>query len=157
MPLRRALLKVHQWVGLAAAVFLFVLATTGSALVFENEIDRALNPSLSYVHAGGTALPLSQLVASPNAASPTDPVGSIRIAEQPNQAYELSSRVRRTIMVDPYTGAILGTRDREKSAARAIHLLHTRFLVGERGEAIAGWMTLLMLLLALSGVVLWWP
>jgi uncharacterized iron-regulated membrane protein len=47
VTVRGALLVAHLWVGLSAAAFLTVVAVSGSALVFENEIDRALNPALS--------------------------------------------------------------------------------------------------------------
>lgn len=155
--MKRALLATHKWAGLTAGLFLVVLGATGSALVFENGIDRALNPSLSYVPAQAVRLSLSELVARANAADPNDPVGGIRIADAADQAYELSSRRRRSIMVDPYTGRILGTRDREKSLARWLHLLHTRFLAGESGELFAGWLSVVLFGLALSGLYLWWP
>lgn len=153
----RALLALHQWAGLAAAVFLFVLGATGSALVFENGIDRALNRSLFAVRPQGAPLPLSTLVARADAAQPADPIAGIRLADAPDQAYEFSSRVRRSITIDPYTGRILGTRDREKSFARWLHLLHTRFVAGEKGELAAGLASVVMVVLAVSGLVLWWP
>ena len=53
---RRALLTLHQWVGLAAGLFLIVISISGGALVFENEIDRALNWSTSFVTPGAKAL-----------------------------------------------------------------------------------------------------
>jgi uncharacterized iron-regulated membrane protein len=105
----------------------------------------------------GQPLSIAELVARANAANPADPVGGVRIPDQPDQAYELSSRVRRSIFVNQYTSQILGTRDREQSFARFLHLLHTRFAAGQVGEWIAGWFTVLMLFLATSGIILWWP
>src|SRR6266487_2731327 len=157
MTLHRIVLKLHLWVGLAGAVFILIMGVTGSALVFESAIDRVLHPSTSYVTPHGRPLPLAELVARANAADPADSVGGVRIAEKPDLAYELSSRVRRSIMIDQYTGRILGTRDREQSVARFLHLLHTRFVAGQVGEWIAGWFTVLMLFLSVSGIVLWWP
>jgi uncharacterized iron-regulated membrane protein len=52
---------------------------------------------------------------------------------------------------------VLGIRNREQSFARKLHLLHTRLLGGEPGEHIVGWTTVALLLLALSGLILWWP
>ena len=160
MKVRRAFLLAHQWVGLAAAAFLVVIAVSGSALVFENEIDRALNPALSYVpNPDGRLrpLPLEELVARLNAGRPDDPIGGVRIADRSDQAYEFSSRLRRSTFVDPYLGRVLGSRDREKSLARWLHLLHTRFNAGDIGEQMVGWFSVAMLGLATSGLVLWWP
>lgn len=154
---RRAFLTLHQWAGLTGALFLIVIAVSGSALVFENEIDRALNPSVSYVTPAGQPLALEALLARFQAAYPREQVGGVRIAEKPDQAYEFSLRSRQSAMIDPYTGRVLGLRDREKSFARWVHLLHTRFVAGPIGEQVAGWLTVVMLGLALSGLVLWWP
>lgn len=159
MTIRRALLLAHQWVGLAAAAFLAVIAFSGSALVFENGIDRALNPTVSYVsNPDGRLrpLPLEELVERVNAERPDDPVGGVRLADGPDQAYEFSSRVRHSTFVDPYVGRVLGSRDREKSFARWLHLLHTRLVAGEFGEAVVGWFSVAMLGLASSGIALWW-
>jgi len=58
--------------------------------------------------------------------------------KKPDQAYELSLRSRQSAMVDPYTGQVLGLRDHEKSFARLVHLLHTRFVAGDVGEKMVG-------------------
>src|SRR5476649_2638660 len=105
--LRRWLLALHQWVGLAAGIFLIVISVSGSALVFENEIDRALNPSTSYVTPGGSPLAVETLIARVKALYPSDQVTGVRIADKPDQAYEFSLRSRQGAMVNPYTGDVL--------------------------------------------------
>src|SRR5437762_14253125 len=87
--LRRSLLTLHQWIGLFAALFLIVIGVTGSALVFEVEIDRALNPATSYVTPRGQRMPMETLVARALVAAPTDVVTGIRIAEKPGVADEV--------------------------------------------------------------------
>ena len=154
---RRALLTLHQWVGLAAALFLIVIAVSGSALVFENAIDRALNPQLSYVTRGPRRQSFETLLARVAATYPDDRVVGIRVAEQPDQADEFSLRSRRSASIDPYTGMVLGVRDRETSLARRLHLLHTRLGAGALGEQLVGWLDVALLALAISGLVLWWP
>lgn len=46
---RKIWLKTHLWLGLALGLFLSVIGVTGSALVFFQEIDKALNPQLRIV------------------------------------------------------------------------------------------------------------
>jgi len=157
MTVHRAWLKLHQYVGLACALFIFLMGATGAVLVFESEIDRALNPSTSYVTPGVQPLPLTTLVSRVNAARPDDPVGAIRLADRPGESDELSARQRHSIFVNPYTGDILGTRDREKSAARIVHLVHTRLDAGFLGEQVTAFATVGLLVLSISGLVLWWP
>ena len=155
--IRRALLTVHQWVGLAAGLFLVVISISGSALVFENEIDRALNRSTAFVAPGAQPLPIETLIARVKAAYPSDEVTGVAIAARPDLAYELSLRSRQGAMVNPYTGDILGLRNHEKSFARWVHLVHTRFDADKIGEAMVGWFSVAMLGLSITGLVLWWP
>ena len=155
--MRRSLLVLHQWVGLAAGLFLIVISVSGSALVFENEIDRALNPSTSFVTPGGQPLAVETLIARVQGAYPRDQVSGVRIADKPDQAYELSVRNRGSVMIDPYTGNLLGLRNREASFARWVHLVHTRFVAGKFGEAMVGWFSVAMLGLSITGLALWWP
>ena len=163
--LRRSLLTLHEWIGLFAALFLIVIGATGSALVFEVEIDRALNPATSYVTVRERTLPLETLVARGLAAAPKeadtgmpkDVVTGIRIAEKPDIADEVLLESGQVAMVDPYTGTVLGVRDRDTSFARQLHLLHTSLLADDFGERVVAWMCVAMLFLALSGVYLWWP
>jgi uncharacterized iron-regulated membrane protein len=154
---RSLLLRLHRWVGLIAAVFLVILGVTGSALVFENEIDRALNPTLFRVTPAGAPLLVGDLVARAQVLRPTDRVLGVRLPEAADQAYEFALRSGQSMTVDQYTGRILGVRDREKSLARVLHVLHTRLVSVPFGERLVGWASVLLLLLAVSGVVLWWP
>lgn len=48
----RVILAIHLWMGLCAALFLELLGITGSLMVFENEIDRGLNPKLTWIQPG---------------------------------------------------------------------------------------------------------
>ena len=154
---RRLLLTAHQWVGLFGALFLIVIGVTGSALVFEVEIDRALNPATSYVTPRGQRMPIEALIARALAAAPTDVVTGIRIAETPGIADEVLLEGGRFATVDPYTGTVLGVRDRDTSVARRLHLLHTSLLADDFGERVVAWMCVAMLFLAISGIYLWWP
>ena len=43
---RQALLLWHRWFGLGAALWLLLLAITGSAITFYDELDTWLNPDL---------------------------------------------------------------------------------------------------------------
>ena len=45
------LLRIHLWLGIAAAPFLVILGLTGSVIAFENDIDHWLHPALYYVQA----------------------------------------------------------------------------------------------------------
>ncbi len=49
MTIRTIWLKAHLYVGLTIGLVLFIVALSGAALVFEDNIDRSLPPTLAYV------------------------------------------------------------------------------------------------------------
>jgi uncharacterized iron-regulated membrane protein len=160
---RRLWLVLHRYVGLTIAAALLLVTLSGAVLVFEDDLDRALTPQLSFVAVGGTALPVGTLVARARAAAPSMQLGAVSFPERPDHSLQISARTPTepsTIYLDPYTGAVLGMRSasaREAGLARRIHVLHTRLFAGEIGEWIVGVITALTLFMAVTGLVLWWP
>jgi uncharacterized iron-regulated membrane protein len=63
------------------------------------------------------------------------------------------------IFIDPVSGEVLGTRTALlPSFLTFAHQLHGNFLMGRDGRAaVVGWLGVAMLILGLSGLVLWWP
>ncbi len=45
--MRRQLVRLHRWFGVATALFLFVAGLTGAIIAWDHEVDAALNPSFS--------------------------------------------------------------------------------------------------------------
>src|SRR5881396_3331818 len=154
--MRKLLLRLHLWAGSMAAAILFILGLTGSLLVFEDQIDRALNPQLWYVHPQGRRLSLNALTALVEQASHGRRVLAFRLSERDDLAYLVSLNIVGTVAVDPYTGQILGSmRDANRFAAN-LHQFHTRLLWGDRGKLITGYGAVFLLFLAVTGVLLWW-
>jgi len=160
---RDLFLKLHRWSGLVLGLLILVVAVTGSALTFENDLDAWLNADLALLREDPNAerLPLQTLVDNVRREYPKDTPTSIRILPigifTRNRTTELSLKSGLSAFVNPYSGTVLGTRSREKSLARFLHLLHTRFVAGQTGEYVVGGLTAVTLLMALSGLYLWWP
>jgi uncharacterized iron-regulated membrane protein len=116
--LRKFLLNVHLWVGLAACLLLFMLGLTGAALVFENNLDHVLNASLSYVRPQTQPLPLQHLTAVVAKRFPKARVSALQLSpSSPStdlaDAFVISQgKERNEVFVDQYTGGVLGTRAR---------------------------------------------
>lgn len=164
MNIRGLWLLSHRWVGLLISVPLLLVSLSGAVMVFEDQLDRALNPQVSFVTPGEQPLPPGELVARAAAAFPDAQLGSITFPDRPDYSLQISANSKTTgpftIGLDPYTGQVLGTRtaaDREAGLARRIHLLHTRLFAGQVGEWIVGAITFLTLFMAIAGLVLWWP
>jgi uncharacterized iron-regulated membrane protein len=152
------LLKLHRWTGLIVGIVVFIAAVTGSVLVFENPLDRLLHRPVALVTPGPSRVSLESALASVKQANPAAVVMGMAIPQEPKHTLLLTLKgTTSAASIDPYTGRYLGTWDRTSGLARWIHVLHTRLLAGEAGEMFVGAVTALTFLMALSGVVLWWP
>ena len=156
--MRNAIVLFHRWLALATSIVIFLLGVTGSALVFEGAIDRELHPELWRVTPSGTALPLDTVVARARSAVPKARVTDVLLSGHPDRAYLVLAGSTR-VFVNPYSGAVLGTRDRnanDRLLPRRLHLLHVNLMLGRAGGEIIALATLASFLLVLGGVYLWW-
>src|SRR4051812_41130956 len=106
--MRKTLIVIHRWAALIVGVVLFATALSGATLVFEGAIDRGIHPELWHVAPSGRTLPIDTLVARVEATHHS-PVSSVSISRVPDRAWTLGAGPL-TVFVDPYTGAIKGTR-----------------------------------------------
>ncbi|MGY1488926.1 PepSY-associated TM helix domain-containing protein [Methylobacillus pratensis] len=53
--MRKYLVVIHRWFGLAMAVFLFIAGLTGAVISWDHELDEWLNPALFHAAGEGTA------------------------------------------------------------------------------------------------------
>ena len=53
--MRRQLVRLHRWFGVATALFLFVAGLTGAIIAWDHELDAALNPSFYQARTAGPA------------------------------------------------------------------------------------------------------
>jgi uncharacterized iron-regulated membrane protein len=151
------LLKLHRWAGLVAGLVIFVIAITGCALVFEEDIDRLLNRGLTVVRPGPPAVSLQSAVEAVRAAYPAETPTGIVLPHDAHHALVVVLENDQAVSVDQYRGRVLGSRDRLGGFARFLRRLHKTLLAGETGQTIVGILTLLTLLMAISGMILWWP
>ena len=155
MNARQALVKLHLFGAALAGVFLVILGLTGSIMAFEEELDHATHSRLFKVSPQGTPLSLAELTSRVRAAYPGKPVVTYGIGVSPDLSWSVN--VGGTIVfVNEYTGEILGTRTGPTWLGQ-IHQVHLRLLSGDTGKTIVSWAGVFMLLLSLSGIVLWWP
>ncbi|MGF6465442.1 putative iron-regulated membrane protein [Paraburkholderia youngii] len=57
--MRRQLVRLHRWFGVATALFLFVAGLTGAIIAWDHELDAALNPSFYLARTAGRRCPAS--------------------------------------------------------------------------------------------------
>lgn len=165
MWLRRAVFQVHLWLGLGLTLYAVVIGLSGAALVFRPEMERHLRPDLFHVRMESAQTTLARTIAAIEAARPGWRVASVRDFEKPDEATTLLMRPAkgmldanyRMVSVNPYTGAVLADRMRFAGALGWLSNLHFYLLAGKTGLRVSGWMAGGLLLLCLTGLVVWWP
>jgi uncharacterized iron-regulated membrane protein len=146
----------HFLAGIAAVPILFVLAVTGAVYAFEPEIDGVTYASLKKVESRGERLPLERLLATP---TPGCDVKGFNVPGAADGAIELdcAGPGRRAVFLDPYRGVVIGERSWDTTFLGWVFRIHWDLLLGDTGRYAIEWATSWTLLLAFSGLALWWP
>lgn len=159
--LRKAIFQLHLWSGIGIGLYILIISLTGSVLVYRNELYMAATRDPILVKPSGARLTNGQLNVAATRAYPGYTVVTIGRPGEPNQAVSVSLQRNSGLknrLFDPYTGADLGD-----SVPLGIWLvskltaLHDDLLAGRTGRLVNGGGAMLLLVLALSGVVVWWP
>jgi uncharacterized iron-regulated membrane protein len=156
---RKLVLNLHLWIGLAAALILLLTGGSGALLVFEDQIDRALNPRLARVASSSTTLSLTELKVALERQYSAYHLLSFDISDSSEISYgayiESPSGQGMQLAVDQHTGKTLGVWDGDRFT-RKLHRFHTQLLAGTPGSAVVAWGSVLLLFLSISGLILWW-
>lgn len=163
--LRQLWFQVHKWIGLVLAALIIPLCLTGSALVWHDWVDSALNPERSveivpsrsagfYADAARRALRSGETLLSltyPEGAGPVLATAAI-------EGQRGGGRPVRTLLyLHPSDGHLLDRAGSSEGPVRFMHMLHGSLLIPGVGRQIVGWIGVAMLLSSLTGLWLWWP
>jgi len=161
MSLRKLLLWLHLVTGLIAAIFLIVLGVTGAVMIFEIPLDHALNAKLYRIAPQGPRLGLDELVARIERALVPARITGLYFPAGDDIATSVTLRSpdgkMQTFTANPYSAEIIGSLGTANSFMSKVHQFHTNLLLGPRGKVITGWGGALLIVLSLTGIVLWWP
>ena len=105
--------KIHLWLSVPIGLLITVVCLSGAALVFEQEITRAIDPHLYRVDppAGVQPLPPSRLAACIRAQVPDSlRLSSVQLSADPAESCMagFKNAGRRMLSVNPYTGEVNG-------------------------------------------------
>jgi uncharacterized iron-regulated membrane protein len=132
--LRRVLLTLHLSAGLVAGVFLILLSITGAFMAFEDEIDRALNPKLTWVTPGQRRLALSEMKSSLEAKFPGRSVIGFSISPRDDMAWGASLQSPQgplNVAFNQFTAEVLGTDADRNHFVGQVHDFHLRLMMGD--------------------------
>lgn len=158
---KRRLLQIHKWCGLAVFAFVLLQAVTGSMLVFRAELAQLIDPAGMVRHTAGGSAPLSRVVASVRAIYPGFELQRIVFPQADRATYFAhlvnADGVVRYASVDPGDGAVLRSGSIWRFPVEAALLVHYQLMAGRAGLAVVTTLGVVLLVMAVSGVVYWWP
>jgi uncharacterized iron-regulated membrane protein len=162
--LRKTFFWLHLTAGVIAGLVILLMSATGVLLAFEKQIvsfaERDLRVTVD--EARGKALPLSRIVAAAVVAAPDAKPSNIVVRSDLFAPVTVVFGRERTLLVNPYTGTVLGEGARGLRAFFGANESLHRWLAmkGEnrdRGKAVTGASNLTFLFIVLSGLVIWIP
>ena len=157
--------KWHTIAGLSAGFVLIIVSLTGALLVFEQELDVWLNPDLFTFEEKGKLLSLQEVREKVEYDHPTWEVERLFIQDQKNNAIllfaEETGKPHRhphpQIIVNPYTGEVMGSRIYKYSLMGVIRNLHRTLLIPFIGRYLVGLSSLFCVILMITGLRQWIP
>jgi uncharacterized iron-regulated membrane protein len=152
--------KWHLYLGIIAGAIVAFVGVTGSILVFQDEIDRALNPNLFEVIAQKQKMPIEEIVPLIKKNYPKLKIDYLMLNnfKNPNEAYSvLNLKSGEETFINPYTGNTSGKRIHTSSFIHVVTELHRTLLIPVAGRYICGLASLCLLILTISGLRLWIP
>lgn len=159
--LRKLFLWIHRWLGLVSGLVVLVVSLTGCIYVFEEEIRNTFQQQYLYIHppeSNTARQPIDTLWQIAQAALPRkDTLVQLRFKTQPNAAYVFITQTKKSVSVNPYSGAITGIRNLKSDFLYIILELHKNLLLGSVGKQIIKWNVLIFFILCISGLIVWWP
>ena len=168
MEARKLILVLHRWIGLVSALALLAVGLSAALLVFERPIGRMLNHQLVEVTPSGARLSLNEIARRLGQIYPQYHVAGWTLPQQPNDAVAVDLEINHgakppasmpedvELSINPYSGEMLGDLEKANDLMRYVHGFHTHFLAAKVGSAIVGWSAVCLLLLNLTGIILWW-
>lgn len=157
--LYRAFWRWHFYGGLLVMPILMLMALTGGAYLFKDELNGLIYRPLLRVPASSSSTPPEAWAAAALRAAPGRVVQLTPPASPSDSAklvVETAAGARRAVYVDPHAARVLGSTP-DGGAMQWVKRLHSLDLAGPVAnllvEVVAGW----AIVMVFTGVVLWWP
>ncbi|WP_314387503.1 sulfite reductase flavoprotein subunit alpha [Pseudomonas brenneri] len=160
--LKKTLFQLHWFFGISAGLVLALMGITGAAYSFQDEILRALNPTVLTVQKQPAGvLPPAELVRKLEATE-GKAVSMLWVESESGNAARVfftpppGERRGQMRYFDPYTGDYLGDAVGQDFFGLMLQL-HRFLAIGDTGRQITGACTLILIFFCLSGLYLRWP
>jgi uncharacterized iron-regulated membrane protein len=164
MTFRKTVFWLHLVCGVVAGIIVLIMSVTGVALTYQKQITSWADKKSfkMQVPANGTTLSPEALLQEVQKARPEMRSASVTLSSDPEMPTSISTGPNGIIFVNPYTAEILGAQAKGVRTFFRIMTDWHRWLALSGpsrglGRAVTGACNLTYLLLAVTGLYLWWP
>ena len=163
---RAVLRRIHRWIGLLLALPLLLQAATGLIMVvdpFEAAVQGVTSAGVPLTAPDDLRnVDVESIVANArDAAAENLAPRRWRVLPGDLVAVDFASPGRpaalEQVVVDAASHGVIAVRQNPDAVYRWVHSVHETLLMGLAGRRIVGWIGVLLLVLAVTGIPLWWP
>lgn len=156
--IKKIIRPLHLIIGLTSGIVLFIVAITGCFTAFEEEIRNAMYADYMEVKVSSTKRKtIDEIAFIAKKEYTKEEIKNIRVRPEKTSSIEVVFQDRQSVYVNPYTGKVLGSVNKEDDFFGTILEIHRNLYLDETGEMITGISALCTLIMLISGIVLWWP
>jgi uncharacterized iron-regulated membrane protein len=158
MNLKKAIRKLHLWLGLGAGVIILIVAITGCLYSFEEEITNYTQQDFNVVKLENVShVPLNKIVDAYKKKYGEDNLLFIKQKEiAPNATIVLGNK-KQQVAYNPYNGKEVTILKSSSSFFAIVLDIHRTLLLGDIGKEIIGITAFVFLFMLISGLILWLP
>ncbi|MEM8507275.1 MAG: PepSY-associated TM helix domain-containing protein [Bacteroidota bacterium] len=179
MKFKKAVGKIHLWLGLASGLIVFIVSITGCLYVFEKELKEVFYRERLTIDVEDNSVRLPTSISVNNAEALFDhtiQAYSLVTSTHPNETLQVHFFKRRGIeetgmwtwygeeqqyyyiaYMDPYSGQLVRLENTKWEFFTVVEAIHTSLLLGPIGNRIIAVSVLIFLILLITGILLWWP
>lgn len=175
MSIKKLILQIHLWLGLASGIVVLIVSVTGCLYAFVEELRPLVYSDRLYVEvpANTSKIPLSVLKEKAQLVLGADkPITNIEVPNKPEGSYAFRARkfnkeavwygnstvYHERVYMNPYSGAVIMHEDTKWEFFILMVQVHVSLLLGhDVGGKIVGWSIAMFVILLITGLVLWWP
>lgn len=146
--------SLHRWLGVSLAILALVAAFTGVLLLWSDEYYQWRYPALAQAHPQSSvhAVAIEQTLAAARV-----PVKTLVMPTEGKPAFHLYLADGSQALHAPGDGALIAQWDALDTLPSFLFEAHVRLFAGEVGHTITGIAGLLLLLMLVTGLLVWGP
>ena len=156
---KKIFLLIHKYIALTVGVFIAIVCLSGASLVFRDDLAPWFTPALSIAPQAPTAGDYQRVLSAATALALSAASVEIRVPSRRDRAVEvlLDTPYARRLYINPNTGTVVADSASQWLPFDAFFKLHRHFLAGANGEYLVAAIALLLVVMATTGLILWWP